>query len=129
MDTVQTKTARVIAVFGTKGGVGKTLIATNLAATLTAQQIKTALVELESSHADAKTMLGACGVHLVSEAVTQQSLPALMGELRNQFEYVFIDAGSVLHELAATAFEQSNLILLVTTPDLVSLRHGRSSRS
>jgi Flp pilus assembly CpaF family ATPase/MinD-like ATPase involved in chromosome partitioning or flagellar assembly len=118
--------SKVLSIFSSKGGVGKTLIAANLAASLRAHlNRKTALVELGPSRHDAAAMLGKTDVHLVAETLTHDSLPALIAGLRRSFDYVLIDAGSILTELAVAAFEQSNLILIVSTPDVVALHHAR----
>jgi len=118
-------TSKVLALFSTKGGVGKTLIATNLATTLSVHQgKKTTFLTLTPVRHDSVTMLGATGVHSVTEPVTIASLPSLLADLRHTFAYVVIDAGSVLNELAVTALEHSNLVVLVTTPDLLSMHHA-----
>ena len=117
------KPARVISVFSTKGGVGKTLIATNLAATLCVQHDqRTALLEVGTGR-DAAAMVGAIGVHYVPEQFTKESLPTVLASLQRAYDYIVIDAGSILNEVAVAALERSNLILLVATPDLVSLQH------
>ena len=117
-------TPRVVVCFSTKGGVGKTLLATNLAATLDAHQHrKTAFVTLAPVTQDALTMLGATRVYRVPEPVTADALPSLLADLCRTYTFVIIDAGSVLSDAAITAFEHANLILLVTTPDVLAIHH------
>src|SRR3989338_6117788 len=117
-------TRRVISIFGTKGGVGKTLIATNLAAALADTLfVKTAVMELDSSQDDAAKLLSGSRVHRVTEPVTVESFSKILADLRAAFDYVVIDAGSSFTQLLAQAFEHSHLILLVTTPDVVSIQH------
>jgi len=120
---------RVVTIFSTKGGVGKTVIAVNLAATLSVHFKKSvALIDLTSVANDAKTMLGSTKVHCVSNIATSEALSAALTELQQQGStYVVIDGGSVLSELALTAFEQSNLLLMVTTPDLVAINHAQKT--
>ena len=118
-----TKT-RVISIFSTKGGVGKTLIAANLAALLhSLLGSKTAILPLDPMRDDPGSLLGPATVHRVTEPVTLASLPDILELLSHSCSYIVIDAGSVFSELAVTAFEHSNLILLITTPDVVSLQH------
>mgnify|MGYP001577239807 CR=1 FL=1 len=119
-----TMKAQVLSIFGTKGGVGKTFIATNLAATLRLQSgFKIALLILDSAKTDASLMLGTTEVSRVDGPQKAQELPSVIANLCRTHSYVLIDAGSVLSELAAAAFERSNLILLVITPDVVAVRH------
>ncbi|MBI4354716.1 MAG: Flp pilus assembly complex ATPase component TadA [Candidatus Omnitrophica bacterium] len=118
------KTARIISVFGPKGGVGTSVIATNLATTFRVHlNSSTALIDLSISQT-APTLLGKTDVHCLAEEVSRQALPALIEARRGAFAFVVIDAGSILTETVVAAFERSNLILLVTTPDVVSIRQA-----
>ena len=118
-------TSRVLSIFGTKGGVGKTFIATNLAATLRLQfGLKTAIVSLDQAKADASMMLGTTDVYHAAAPLQAATLPSVIAELGRTHRYVLIDAGAVVSELTVSAFEHSNLILLVVTPDLIADRHA-----
>ncbi|MBI4322861.1 MAG: Flp pilus assembly complex ATPase component TadA [Candidatus Omnitrophica bacterium] len=119
---------QVISCFSTKGGVGKTLIVTNLATTLSRHQFrKTALISLAPIEHDVTAMLDSSNVHRVTELLTPASLPGVLATLRQAYSFVVIDAGSVFSELALAAFEHSNLLLLVTTPDVIAIRHAVKS--
>ncbi len=117
-------TGKVISVFSSKGGVGKTLIATNLAATLqTHLKLPTALLTVGPANRDVALMLGAGDVHVRAVEVEVEAVVAAIDELRQTHEFIFVDMGSTLHEVAVATFEHSNLLLLVTTPDIVSIQH------
>ena len=119
---------RVVSIFSPKGGVGKTLIAANLAAELQGRLANpTALIELDAIRRDASMLLGSSGVVCVPDVLTSHSLPAKLDELRSRCAFIFIDAGGILNALSVTAFEQSNLILIVATPDLVAVRHTQET--
>ncbi len=115
---------KVIAIFSTKGGVGKTLIATNLAATLRVHLNRTVafLDLLADQQDDAVTMLGATDVYKAKAPASDATVPSQIAELRSSFDYVVIDAGSVFSRLAVAAFEHAHLIILVTTPDIIAVR-------
>lgn len=118
---------RVVSLFSTKGGVGKTSLATNLATALSIQfHLKTAFLSLAPSASDSDTtkMMSATGVRWVSDPATPETLPSLVESLRRTCDEVIIDAGSVFSPLALAALEHSNLIVVVITPDLPSLRHA-----
>ena len=168
---------RLIVVFGTKGGIGKTVVAINTAVGLS-QRIKkpVCLVDLDvmamgdvakalnltlpGSLADLMPMLkraaalfaappqpgGAAGaapsipldnivvphssgVHVltclsVSRQLGQLDAKALglvFQALKRRYEYVVVDGGKGFSELLISAFDAANLILLVATPDVLTL--------
>jgi len=61
--------AKVVTVFSTKGGVGKTVIATNLGVALASMGHKVALVDLDLEFGDVGIMLGLKPEHTINDAV------------------------------------------------------------
>ena len=153
---------RCITFFGTKGGVGKTLLATNVAVALAAGQPagSVALVDLDLvAVGDAAHMLKlnpritiadwaatgvksgearpvseialphASGVHFFAAVRSPAQanvfnihwIEPLFTELRHRYRYIIVDGGRTLSDALIAAFEESNLILLVLTPDVLSL--------
>ncbi len=160
---------RQVVIFSSKGGVGKTVVAMNLAVAL-ADQIRkpVALVDLDvmapgdvakmlrlniqhpvvelashlKSHPDLTTLPleGILAVHDSNVHVVQclsepsevtrlspQLLRLLFQALTARYEYVIVDAGKGLADPLVTACDEANLILLVTTPDIVSLYQTKSA--
>ncbi len=116
--------SRIIAICSTKGGVGKTIVAANLAAAFSRHvNRKTALLEVENATVDAAGLLGNAEVYLASRDLATTRLPELLAELRKTYEYILLDLGTALTAQSVSALEQANLILLVVTPDQVSIRH------
>jgi pilus assembly protein CpaF len=172
---------RFIVVFGTKGGVGKTVVATNVAASL-AQRIRkpVCLVDLDMiAVGDACKMLGvtatrsivdlmpvlrkalqaapaggangygangdpglqvplpieshvvphASGVHVLTaltnprqmNQMDAKALPVLFSALKRRYDYVIVDGGKTFYEPLIAAFDAANLILLVASPDVITL--------
>jgi len=66
--TVKERPAAVATVFSTKGGVGKTVIATNLGVALASMGRKVVLVDLDLQFGDVGIMLGLEPTHTISEA-------------------------------------------------------------
>ncbi|MFC1632396.1 ATPase, T2SS/T4P/T4SS family [Candidatus Omnitrophota bacterium] len=152
--------SRVISVFGTKGGVGKTIIATNLAVSLAKLGKKVVLVDLDLQRGgDVANMLNLkaketifsliarlpkldkigslkgylmthdSGVDILPAVSRPKEIPQITTErievilhlLKVDYEFVIIDAGSVFTDVLIHLFDNSNLILLVATPDVLSV--------
>jgi septum site-determining protein MinD len=155
--------SRLIVVFGTKGGIGKTVVATNLAVSLAKRTGKpVCLVDLDiMAMGDVAKMLGlnvarsvvdlvpmlkaasspglvlldgvlaphGDGVHVLQclahlrqlTLLDPKALTPLFALLKQRYEYVIVDGGKAFSEPLITAFDAANLILLVTSPDLISL--------
>jgi len=177
---VQARVSRVIVVFGTKGGVGKTTVATNLAVSLTHLAKSVCLLDLDvlavgdvcrmlnleaprylvelvpalkraplpaptsvrrmsgpgrqaglplASSLDGLVAPHSSGVHVVSclsnprqiNQLDPKVLPGIFQALKSRYEYLIVDAGRAFTDALVTAFEEANLILMVLTPDVVSL--------
>ncbi len=156
-------TGKCLVVFGTKGGVGKTVVATNLAVVLVnATKKPVCLVDLDMmATGDLAKMLGlnplhtivdlapqlkktkepllislegltvahASGVHVIQGLANPRQgnllepivLQNLFQILKSRYEYVIVDAGKGLTDPLIASFDEANLILLIATPDIVSL--------
>ncbi len=176
---------RLIVVFGTKGGIGKTMVAINTAVGL-AQRTKqpVCLIDLDvmamgdlakalnvalvgsivdllshlkraAASMDTGTPQGAgasdtaarqaallvslpidkvvsphsSGVHVLTcfshprqlHQLDLQALGLVFQELKRRYRYVVVDGGKGFSEALVAAFDVANLILLVTTPDVIAL--------
>ncbi|MCU0651422.1 MAG: Flp pilus assembly complex ATPase component TadA [Candidatus Omnitrophica bacterium] len=154
--------ARIITIFSTKGGVGKTLVATSLAVSLAQDEAKkTCLIDLDLQVVgDMARMLDlhpqkamvdliglikkkpqevkikdfllhspALGIDFIPAVLKPQSSPHLdadkikdvMELLEKNYDYIIIDAGKSFSEVFINVLNQSNLILLAVTPDVLSI--------
>jgi len=153
--------AKRIVIFSTKGGVGKTLVACNLAVSLARNQRQGALlVDLDlGGLGDMARMLNINPQRAMVDLIhslkkqsagfkkddflthTSQGLDFLPGVLKPQqsshlepnmikevfnlldkdYDYIIVDAGKNFSEVLVAALNQANLILLVVTPDILSV--------
>lgn len=142
--------APLIAVWSPKGGVGKTLVATGLAMQLLRRCAGgTLLVDLDAGKADIAPLLkvalrpsildyldsgGRTVVHptglailpgtprLVEEGlVTAELAEAVLGQAAVHFGAIVADLDADLRDSTVVALERAAAILLVTTPDLLSV--------
>jgi pilus assembly protein CpaF len=156
--------AQTIVLFSTKGGVGKTLLAGNIAVSLAQdEKRKVCLVDLDlQGVGDSARMLGMkpqkAMVDLIVALKKQQQpfdpnqlfnvlthsslgFDYLPGVLRPQqtphcdparikdifalleknYHYIVVDAGRAFSELFVATLNQANLILMVVTPDILSI--------
>jgi septum site-determining protein MinD len=153
-------TPRVISVFGTKGGVGKTIIAANLAVGFAQFGRRVALLDVDLQRGgDLAKMFnlkpresifslipqlprlektGSLKGHLTRHSSGVDILPAVtrpkeipqittprlemtLDLLRGDYEFIIVDAGSSFTDSLICLFDNSNLILLVATPDVLSV--------
>jgi pilus assembly protein CpaE len=148
---------RLLTVFSTKGGVGKTLVATNLAAALTDLGRKVCVVDLDVNGGDVSLMLQlspqqtladlagiaadldtsgiesllvedgagltvlAAPVHLASP-VPVEPVGTVLDTLKQLFDFVVVDTSGAFDEFALHALDHSDLLLLVGTLDIPSLK-------
>ncbi|MGI9148088.1 MAG: AAA family ATPase [Chloroflexota bacterium] len=153
-------TGSIIAVFGVKGGVGKTTLATNLTVALAQEtSASVALVDLDVPFGDVAMMLDihpeqdildaleesvlsdvqrlqnllvrtSQGVHVLSSPLAPDDAGALdshrVGRLLKQlsalYQFVLVDTPVGLTEITAAALDVAELAMLVTTPEIPSLR-------
>jgi len=153
--------SRKIVIFSTKGGVGKTLLATNLACSLAKEQgQKVCLVDLDlQAVGDMARMLDLkvdrsvveliqslkkqpsefkvsdflihsyMGLDLLCGVTKPQQAPHLKPEnvkevlnlLDKDYDYMIVDAGRSFSDLLLSVLNQANLIILVITPDILSI--------
>lgn len=153
--------ARRIVIFSTKGGVGKTLIASNLAVALGAEGKNVCLVDLDTHVVgDMAHMLNLAPQKSVADLINflqkqpQQTKKSdfvvatnlynvdfLTGILRPQqaahlypekiqdvfsfldkdYDYIIADVGESFNNIFLSALNQANLMLLVVTPDVLSV--------
>ncbi|MPZ50179.1 MAG: AAA family ATPase [Dehalococcoidia bacterium] len=150
----------VITVFGAKGGIGKTTIATNLATALCKNtNSSVAIVDMDTRFGDVAIMMDvvvefsiadvgrniesvdreSIGDYIVKHGSGVEILPAPLhptewGALGRQHiskvidllsqthDYVVVDTPGAFNELVATALESANIILLITSMDIASIK-------
>lgn len=155
---------RMITVFGTKGGTGRTLVAVGVAAALAARGLRTALLDLhfdwgtagvwlrgsparpfsellsEAGRLDADLLQGfmarhGSGVYVLpappkpemAEFVHADHVQAIVRAAREGFEAVVVDTPPAFPDTVFPALETADHILLLTTPDVASLRNARAA--
>ena len=158
--------AKTIVIFSTKGGVGKTLVASNLAVALAKDfEKRVCLLDLDlQTVGDMARMLGLAPekaiVDLLHSLKTQTPqeikkeeflprnslnvgfLPAVLKPqqlsyldpsglkdifnfLDKDYDYIIVDAGKSFNDTSMIALNQANLILLVLTPDVLSIYQSK----
>lgn len=155
-----TNTPRVISIFGTKGGVGKTMIAANIAVAMAQWGRRVALIDLDlqfggdvakmlnirpketifslisklpqleksgsikqymTRHSSGLDILPAVSKPKEIPQINTSRLQIVLELLRSEYEFIIIDAGSFFTDTLIYLFDNSNLILLVATPDVLSV--------
>lgn len=153
--------AKRIVIFSTKGGVGKTLIASNLAVSLASDELKrVCLIDMDTQAVGdmaqmlnlkpQKTMVDLMGLlkshpqlYKKTDFMTptsygvdflpgvlrpQQSPNIIIDQIRDVFntidkdyDFIIVDAGKNFTDIFLNTLNQANLILLVVTPDVLSV--------
>ncbi len=75
------------------------------------------------------------GVHLLSspvrperiEEVTAEEVRTVLRFLKQHYDYIIVDTSKTFSPHSAAAFEEADTVLLLTTPDLPSLRNAKRS--
>lgn len=155
------KDNRIISVFGTKGGVGKSTICANtaVAAAIKNAAEKIAIVDLDIQFGDISVMMNInprktiselvqegenlnrelfegflferYGVNILpapnkpelAELVTTDGVRRILEICRDMHEYTFIDTPSFIDDVTITALEMSQLICLMITLDLPTIKN------
>ncbi len=155
----------LIAVFSTKGGVGSTTIAVNLAVELAKQKAgKTLLLDLVLQHGNVADFLNVPPQYTLLDTIenferldsnllenslakhelgfyvlpcpkepeegdfmTSQEMSEIFRFFKGNFNYVIADLGHEFTKATISYLDLSDLILLVTTPDVPSLYNTRSA--
>lgn len=151
---------KLVTIFGTKGGVGKSVICTNLAVAL-AQKYKNqvGVVDLDIQFGDVSIMMNISprktiaelmqegenlsrdlledyiyerkGVHILTapnkpelaELVTADKVGDILNLCRDMYTYTVVDTPSFIDETTLTALEKSDLILLIISLDLPTIKN------
>jgi pilus assembly protein CpaE len=154
----------VLTVFGVKGGIGKTTVATNLAIALAQETARSvALVDLDLPFGDlavvldlkpersvitaldpsvlndpdrlqAQLIAGPGGVQVLPApldpdgklSVEGERVGQLLNRLASLYDFVVADTPPGINEITAAALDAGALGLLVTTPEVVSLRRTQA---
>ncbi len=150
----------VITVFGAKGGIGKTTIATNMATALSKNtNSSVAIVDMDTRFGDVAIMMDVVvefsiadvgrnidnvdrdtirdylvrhnsGVEILPAplhptewgALNRHHITKVVELLSQTHDYVVVDTPGAFNELVATALETANIILLVTSMDIASIK-------
>lgn len=156
--------SKVISYFGCKGGVGKSVIATNVAVGLAKKGAKVLLLDFDLAFGEqhllldlepkdtivelaqdpegisiervnAFSILHSSGVNLLAapkspeyaEYISANHITSIIRSVRPYYEYIIIDIPSNFSDETVAALENSDEIMLVNTPDILSLRGAKNA--
>jgi len=157
--------AKIIVIFSTKGGVGKTLIAANLAVSLAKEGKRVCAIDLDTQVVgDMAHILGInpqkCMADLMgflkkqpqltkkqdfvikskfynvdflagvlrpqqSSYLYPEQIPQIFDLLDKDYDYILVDAGKNFSDIFLSVLNQSNSIILVITPDVLSIHQTK----
>ncbi len=152
--------AKIITIFSSKGGVGKTFAATNIGTALIAAKKKVLLVDLDfqagqdmarminlspkasvadvcmnadlsaedfltdnyaARHASGLRFIPAVKNTKQASVLSADNIKGFLIKAAEDYDYIVIDAGRSFTETLVMVLDLSNLILLVTTPDVLAV--------
>jgi septum site-determining protein MinD len=152
--------AKTIAIFSTKGGVGKTFFAVNLAVALTKAGKKCCLVDLDLhaaqdmarminlapkhtildlipklAHPEAEFEISkcmnrhSCGLDFIpaisqirhSPHIKPETIETFLLTAGKYYDYIIVDGGKAFSDILIALLNQSNLIIYIATPDVLSV--------
>lgn len=156
--------SKVISYFGCKGGVGKSVIATNVAVALAKKGAKVMLLDfdlafgeqhllldlepkdtivelaqdpegIQIERVNAFSVLHASGASLLAapkspeyaEYITANHITAIIRSVRPYYEYIIIDLPNNFSDQTIAALENSDEIMLVSDPDILSLKAAKNA--
>lgn len=160
-----TKEGRVITIFSPRGGVGKTVLVTNLALALaTNKELKIAIVDGSLQFGDVAMLLNVTPKASIADMVTDiehldesvlnrymlsfnentRILPApfqpekaenvtsnhvteIIKLLKKHFDFIVIDTASILNDVTLTILDVSDLLLMLSAPDITTTKNVRLS--
>jgi pilus assembly protein CpaE len=150
----------ILTVFGAKGGIGKTTIATNLSTALVrATNANVVLVDMDTRFGDVAIMMDIAVEHSIADLgrklddldresikdylvrhhtgvsilpaplhptewrnLTPQHIEKIVDLLAQGHDYIVIDTPGTFNEIIATTLELANMILLITSMDIASIK-------
>ncbi|OQB25552.1 MAG: Septum site-determining protein MinD [Firmicutes bacterium ADurb.Bin182] len=158
--------SRVISVYGTKGGSGRTTLATNLATAFAQDKHRTALIDLCLVYGDASIYLDinakdtiselvqeradftiddiksfcmqhSSGINVLcapsrpeyAEYVTGKHVEKIINLMRPYYDYIVVDLPCEFNDCTLSAIENSDDVLVVTLPEISSLRNTKLALS